>query len=178
MGLATVYGIVKQNNGFIRVSSQLHQGSTFTVYLPRFDAVEESDEDEMDARQLPHGEETILLVEDELPVLQLGARILSRLGYTVLEAPDPRRALEAARDHAGEIHLVLTDVVMPDLNGRELIEQVRALRPHVKCLYMSGYTADVIAHRGVLEDGVTFLQKPFTMSELAERVRRALDSAE
>jgi PAS domain S-box-containing protein len=173
LGLATVFGIVKQNLGLISVYSEPGQGTTFKIYLPR--AREEAlRADPIAVHQDPRGTETVLLVEDEAQVLNLGRRILAQQGYSVLAAASPEAAIAQAAQHPGPIHLLVTDVVMPGINGKELLKRIRASRPELKCLFMSGYTADVIAHHGVLEAGVAFLQKPFTIKSLAEHVREAL----
>jgi len=125
-------------------------------------------------RPVPGGTETVVLVEDELAILDLAQTILERLGYTVVSARTPGEALVVAAEHSGPIDLLITDVVMPEMNGRELAERLRAVRPALKCLYMSGYTADIISHRGILDEGVNFIQKPFSMRVLAEKVREAL----
>ena len=130
------------------------------------------------AGKRPTGTETILLVEDDEAILNLGKTILENLGYTVLAAPTPEYAIHLAEDHPGDIHLLITDVVMPEMNGRELAEKLGAFRPNLKWLYMSGYTADVIAHRGILEEGVNFIQKPFGSEDLAVKVRQVLDQLE
>ena len=126
----------------------------------------------------PTGTETILLVEDDEAILNLGKMILENLGYTVLAAQTPVDAIRLAVEHPGDLHLLTTDVVMPEMNGRELAEQLSAIRPNLKCLYMSGYTADVIAHRGILDEGLNFIQKPFGSDDLAARVREVLDHLE
>jgi CheY-like chemotaxis protein len=173
--LSTVYGIVKQNDGFIYVASELGKGATFRIYLPQFEA---------ETAQLPSGEsagkhltgtETILLVEDDEAILSLTALILENLGYTVIAAQNPVKTIQLAGEHRGDIHLLITDVVMPEMNGRELAERLSAICPDLKCLYMSGYTADVIAHRGILEEGVNFIRKPFGSNDLAAKVRQVLD---
>lgn len=174
LGLATVYGIVKQNGGFINVYSEVGRGTTFRIYLPSYEAAERPAEAEAAPRALPMGQETILFVEDEMTLLEVGGRMLERLGYTVLGANSPDEALRLAQDYEGEIHLLITDVVMPAMNGRQLAERVQALRPGIKCLYTSGYTANVISHAGVLEEGLHFIQKPFSLEVLAAKVREAL----
>ena len=173
LGLATVFGIVKQNLGLISVDSEPGQGTTFKICLPRAEA-EAPAAAPAGRKPTPRGTETVLLVEDEKQVLVLAQRILQQRGYTVLAARTPEAALRLAGEHSGAIHLLITDVVMPGMNGRELRNQLAALKPGMRCLYMSGYTADVIAHHGVLDEGVQFLQKPFTIESLAERVREAL----
>jgi two-component system, cell cycle sensor histidine kinase and response regulator CckA len=177
LGLATVYGIVQQSGGHIRVNSAADRGSTFLIYLPRVDAPEDGEQG-TDRPLLPHpspGTETILLAEDEEVVRRLAQEILSRNGYKVLEAGNGRAALLLSEAHRGEIHLLLTDVVMPKMSGMELTERIRLQRPDLRILYMSGYTDDAILHHGVLEDGIPFLQKPFTPEGLARKVREVLD---
>jgi CheY-like chemotaxis protein len=175
LGLAMVFGIVKQNHGLINVYSEPGRGTTFKIYLPRAEAETVAAAEEVQPRAL-HGSETVLLVEDEGQILHLGQRILQRQGYTVLAAPTPEAALALAAQQAGPIHLLVTDVVMPGMNGKELAERLRASQSDLKCLFMSGYTADVIAQHGVLDAGVAFLQKPFTIQTLAEKVREVLEA--
>ena len=175
LGLSTVYGIVKQNDGFIYVASEPGKGTTFKIYLPRIeDETAQPPSAEITGKR-PTGTETILLVEDDEAILNLGKTILENLGYTVLAASTPRHAVHLVEEHSGDLHLLITDVVMPEMNGRELAEQLGGIRPNLKCLYMSGYTADVIAHRGILEEGVNFITKPFGSDDLAARVRQVLD---
>ncbi|MFO1372450.1 MAG: GAF domain-containing protein [Candidatus Competibacteraceae bacterium] len=174
LGLATVYGIVKQNHGFINVYSELGQGTTFKIYLPRHAADLAEASTTPPPVAAPIGAETVLLVEDEEALLKLSTRLLERLGYTVLAAGGPNQALQLAEAHPGVIHLLMTDVIMPDMSGRDLWQRLSALRPGLKCLFMSGYTANVIAHHGVLDDGVHFLQKPFSREALATKLREAL----
>jgi PAS domain S-box-containing protein len=174
LGLATVYGIVKQNNGFINVYSEPGQGTTFKIYLPRAEDYVEEKLAQARKRDL-RGTETILLVEDEESILGLGKDILERRGYVVLAANRPHEALKMAQSHPGPIHLLITDVVMPQMNGKDLRDKLDAIKPGFKSIYMSGYTADVIAHRGVLDEGIDFLQKPFSVKNLAEKVREVLD---
>jgi two-component system, cell cycle sensor histidine kinase and response regulator CckA len=174
LGLATVYGIVKQNQGIVNVQSELGRGSTFLIYLPRCDGHEEVSESPTSCSDVTPSSGTVLLVEDEPALLKLAAWQLSRLGYHVLSAGSPRAAIELSRQYQGEIQLLITDVIMPDMNGRDLWEKLSVDRPRMKSLFMSGYTADVIATRGVLEEGVHFLQKPFTKDALATKTREAL----
>ncbi len=178
LGLSTVYGIVKQNDGFIYVASEPGKGTTFEIYLPRFQAETAQVSSEEVVGKRPTGTETILLVEDDEAILNLTKKILERLGYTVLAAPTPRRAIHLVEEHPGDLHLLITDVVMPEMNGRQLAEELSAFRPNLKCLYMSGYTTDIITHRGLLEEGVNFIQKPFGSDDLAARVRQVLDHLE
>jgi two-component system cell cycle sensor histidine kinase/response regulator CckA len=176
--LATVYGIVKQNAGYITADSEPNRGTTITIYLPRQMAdAEPAQTGNVAGRVLP-GDETILLVEDEPGLLKLTRRMLEGEGYTVLTANTPAEAVSLATEHAGPIDLLLTDVVMPGMNGRVLAEHLLALRPQLKCLFMSGYTADVIANQGVLDEGVHFIQKPFTVEDLATKVRDTLGAHE
>jgi len=175
LGLATVFGIVKQNKGFINVYSEPGKGTTFKIYLPPHTGdgagIKAQETAEITAG---HGE-TVLVVEDEIPVLKLARNILTGLGYTVLTAPTPGKALALAQARIGGIHLLLTDVVMPEMNGRELAEHLQTHYPNIKVLFMSGYTASVIAHRGVLDKGLNFIQKPFSNRELGVKVRAALE---
>ncbi|SEM16091.1 PAS domain S-box-containing protein [Syntrophus gentianae] len=174
LGLATVYGIVKQNNGFISVYSEEGIGSTFKIYLPRYQGeIEEIQEEGL--AEPARGNETILVVEDDPLILNMTIIMLQGLGYTVLSASRPDDAIRIAGEHAGEIHLLLTDVIMPQMNGRDLAKSLTSLFPQLKCLFMSGYTADLIAHHGVLDDNVDFVQKPFSMHALAAKLRETLD---
>ncbi|MFZ5797591.1 MAG: PAS domain S-box protein [Desulfobulbus sp.] len=174
LGLATAYGIVKQNNGFINVYSEAGKGTAFKIYLPRH-AGKGGPEHIPGLPAMPTGSgETVLLVEDDLSLLTLTRRTLEGLGYTVLSAATPAEALVLAREQASPIQLLLTDVVMPEMNGRELACRLQGRYPDLRVLYMSGYTANVIAHHGVLDSGVQFIQKPFAKKELAAKVRKAL----
>jgi CheY-like chemotaxis protein len=175
LGLATVYGIVKQNNGVINVYSERGHGTTFTICLPRYAGEPAARAEAAPARVEP-GHETILVVEDEPAILQLTARMLQRQGYTVLTARLPGEAIRMAREYPGVVHLLMTDVVMPEMNGRDLAKNLLSLYPGIKRLFASGYTADVIAHHGVLDEGVCFIQKPFSMAGLAAKVREALEA--
>jgi len=174
LGLSTVYGIVKQNEGFIYVESQPGKGATFKIYLPRFDAADAQVSCQEEPGGHPTGTETILLVEDDGAILLLTRLMLEKLGYTVISAQSPAQAISLAGKHQGDLHLLITDVVMPEMNGRELVEKLRAMRPGLKCLYMSGYTFDVIAHRGILDEAVNFIEKPFSLQAIAQGVRKAL----
>jgi len=176
LGLATVYGIAKQNAGFIDVRSELGRGTAFSIYLPRArNEAEASIEAVAPQPRLP-GNETILVAEDEPEMLGVITQTLEALGYAVLSATAPQAALQLAQEHVGTIHLLLTDVVMPEMNGRTLATKVLSLRPNMKCLFTSGFTSDIIANRGVLEEGVCFIQKPFSRDALAAKVREALGS--
>ena len=174
LGLATIYGIVKQNNGFIHVHSEAGQGSTFKIHLPRYVTTDEPVRKKEPSEPAARGSETILLVEDEPSILRLTAMMLEHQGYTVLAAGTPGDAARLAEKHRGGIRLLMTDVVMPQMNGQELANQLKPLNPQMKRLFMSGYTADVIALHGVLDEGVNFIQKPFSMKELSAKVREAL----
>jgi two-component system cell cycle sensor histidine kinase/response regulator CckA len=176
LGLATVYGIVKQNDGFLNVYSEPNLGTRFTVYLPRHVGNAAQAQSEVEARPSARGRETILLVEDEPAILMLTRRMLEHQGYTVLASSAPADAIRMAKEHSGEINLLMTDVVMPEMNGRILARNLRSVYPLVKRLFMSGYTADVIARHGVLDEGVHFIQKPFSQGDLAAKVRDALDA--
>ena len=177
LGLATVYGIVKQNKGFISVYSEPGQGTTLRIYLPpHATKAARLARAEVEA-PTEHGLETILLVEDEPMILELSMVMLKTLGYTVLSAATPGEAIRLAQEHSGRIDLLLTDVVMPEMNGRDLARNLLSLYPDLKRLFMSGYTANVIAHHGVLDAGVHFLQKPFSIGELAAKIREALQPA-
>ena len=175
LGLATVYGIVNQNNGFVNVYSEPGKGTIFKIYLPRHEgAADEINQEPRKEIPLSRGE-TVLLVEDEPGIMKMGWMMLEKLGYRVLAAGTPNEALRFAEEQADGIDLLITDVVMPEMNGRDLADQLHTLYPDIRTLFMSGYTADVIAHRGVLEEGVNFMQKPFSMKDLASHVRAALD---
>lgn len=175
LGLATVYGAVKQNNGFINVYSEPGQGTIFRIYLPRYVSTTGEIQLEEESRLIAGGHETILLVEDEPTILNITKAMLQQLGYSVMAAGDPRVAINLAEEFHDTIHLLITDMIMPEMNGRELKEKLLGTRTGMKCLYMSGYTADIIARQGVLEDGINFLRKPFSKKELAAKVRKAID---
>jgi len=177
LGLATIYGIIKQNNGFINVYSEPDHGSTFNVYLPRSIENEETDKSVPEKKEAAGGTEIILLVEDEPSILRMTRMMLERKGYSVLSATTPAEAMDKAKNHSGSIDLLMTDVVMPKMNGRDLAAKLIDHYPNIKLLFMSGYTADVIAHQGVLDDGVAFIQKPFSMGDMTEKVREVLDMA-
>ena len=177
LGLSTVYGIIKQSGGYVWVYSEAGRGSTFKIYLPRVSETGEVAAAAAAAQGLAsaRGHETILLVEDEGTVRQLARECLELQGYTVLEAPEGAAALQLAQAHAGAIHLLLTDVIMPGMTGRELASHLSQSRPGIKVLYMSGYTENVIGHNGMLDAGVMLLQKPFSLPTLRAKVREILD---
>ena len=175
LGLATVYGIVQQNHGVIRVSSQKGKGSTFTLFLPVYTSDVPNEKDAVPDAARTSSPATLLLVEDEVAHQMMTRTMLERQGYTVLASSSPSEAIRLTRESRGTIDLVLTDVIMPEMNGRDLVLALTALRPGLHSLFMSGYTADVIAHHGVLDEGVSFIQKPFTMKELTAKIREALE---
>ena len=175
LGLAMVYGIVKQNEGFIDVYSEPGVGTIFKIFLPRQTSGTERAQQAGQAIPGAKGEETILLVEDVPDILALTTLMLERFGYRVIAVPTPEDAIRAAREHGNKIRLLVSDVVMPGMNGRVLADIVSSVCPGIRRLFMSGYTDDVIAHHGVLEGNVHFIQKPFTMQSLAAKVRAALD---
>jgi two-component system, cell cycle sensor histidine kinase and response regulator CckA len=175
LGLSTVYGIVKQNSGFIAVDSHPGKGSTFSIYLPRYadHAVGASGGEPVS--EIPRGRgETVLVVEDEPALLLMDKMMLEELGYRVLSAVTPNQAITLAKEHAGEIRLLLTDVILPGMNGRDLAKRLQSFYPGIKIMFMSGYTADVIGNRGVLDEGMNFIQKPFAITDLAVKVRDAV----
>ena len=179
LGLAMVYGVVSQNGGFIHVHSAPGEGTSFKVYLPRSVDVEEPvKEAKPESAPAPEpGDETVLLVEDEELVLDLVRKTLESYGYTVLSSSEPEEALEMAEKHQGKIDALVTDVIMPGMNGRALYEKISKIRPETKVLYMSGYTADAIIRRGVIEPGIDLLQKPFSGTAMASKLREVLDSS-
>jgi len=176
LGLPMVYGIMKQNMGFINVYSEPSRGTTFKMYFPRNKTGNHGTPlPEKITHDAGRGE-IILVVEDEASLLKMATRLLKSLNYSVLSAASPGDALKLAEKHAGKIHLLLTDVIMPEMNGRELSDRLTAVYPNLKTLFMSGYTANVIAHQGILEKGIHFIQKPLTINSLAAKVRQVLGS--
>jgi PAS domain S-box-containing protein len=180
LGLSTVYGIVKQSGGYIWVYSEVGKGTTFKIYLPRVAATGEALPQvavPVDTRVAEPGTETILLVEDEANLRYLARQYLEKQGYRVVEAADGAVAMQIAVAHEGVIHLLLTDVIMPGMNGRELAQRISEIRPNVKVLYMSGYTENVVGQNGMLDSGVRLLQKPFNLRDLKSKVREVLDAS-
>jgi CheY-like chemotaxis protein len=177
LGLATVYGIVKQAGGDVQIASEPGVGTTFTVLLPVTDEAPVEAEAPVVAGVPSGGGETVLVVEDEPAIREVARRILRRGGYEVLMTESPLDALDVAGGHDGQIHLLMTDVVMPKMLGKDVAERVRALRPDIKVIFMSGYARPVLASSGTLDPGVTLLEKPFSESVLLETVRQVLDGA-
>ena len=177
LGLATVYGIVKQSGGYVWIYSEPDLGTTLKLYFPEVSssAAFATVEPRSASTETRRGSETILLVEDEEAVRNLTSRILKKQGYRVMAAQHGREAMEIAAKEEGRIDLVLTDVVMPGMNGRGLVERLTGIRPRIKSLYMSGYTDDDIIRRGFIEPSKSFLQKPFTSDALLQTVRKVLD---
>ncbi len=176
LGLSTVFGIVKQNHGNINVTSELGSGTSFTIDLPRYMGKPEQAQKAYLAESVTCGQETILIVEDDLAIMNMATIALSRQGYTVLQAKTPSEAICLAKDHFNRIDLLLTDVIMPEKNGKDLSDKLQAQIPQLKCLFMSGYTADAIAQHGVLDEGLNFIQKPFSILGLSAKVREVLES--
>ena len=168
--------IVKQNDYFINVYSEPGQGTTFRIYIPIVEKPDEAIDAVAAEEDLRKGSETVLMVEDDKAILEIGKLMLEQLGYTVLTASTPDLAVVLAQEHKGKVDLLLTDVVMPQMNGRQLALRLEQHYPGLRCLYMSGYTANVIAHHGVLDPGVKFLPKPFTIRELAAKMREVLEA--
>jgi PAS domain S-box-containing protein len=176
LGLATVYGIVRQNEGFINVYSEPGKGTTFKIYLPQYKGPERGEQPSM-VEEISRGKgEFILAVEDDPTTLKLLVKMLNTLNYRVLSADTPVKALQLAEKHSSEITMLITDVIMPEMNGAQLEQRMKTLFPNLKCLFMSGYTADLISPRGVLEHGVNFLQKPYSRTDLAVKIRAVLEN--
>ncbi|GAB6183640.1 response regulator [Thermodesulfovibrio hydrogeniphilus] len=176
LGLATVYGIVKQNNGFINVYSELGKGTTFKIYLPRHTAEEPKDIERKRIEELAGGGETVLLVEDEPAILDMITIMLQSMGYNVIAAGNPKEAIKLAKERKGKIDLVITDVIMPEMNGRDLVDRIKSLYPDIKCLFMSGYPADVISKQGILEKGMHFIEKPFSLDDFSAKLKEILET--
>ena len=172
--MATVYGIVKQSNGFINVYSEPGSGTTFKIYLPRKTGRVDMEQPAGTMEVVAGHGETVLVVEDEAAILKLIRTILADLGYQVLATNSPLKALALAEEHPEPIALLITDVVLPEMNGRDLAARLQAGRPHLKCLYMSGYTANVIAHHGVLDKDIQFIHKPFSRKDFNDKIARIL----
>lgn len=175
LGLATVYGAVKQNNGFINVYSEVGRGTTFTIYMPRHQGENAYAESEVGSKCVLGGNETILLVEDEPTILLMARSMLQRLGYKVLAATSPGEAIRMVIEFSEGIDLLITDVIMPEMNGRDLAASIKVKKPNLKCLFMSGYTADIINKHGIIEENLCFIQKPFSKTELAGKIREVFD---
>jgi len=176
LGLATVYGVVKQNKGFIGVYSEPGKGTCFKIYFPRYVGATTEEEAKELRAEIPQGHgELILLVEDELTILHLAQAMLEQLGYQVIAAATPGEMLSSITELSCPIRLLITDVIMPEMNGRELADRIKAIHPEVQCLFMSGYTSNVITHQGILDEGVQFIEKPFTVKILADKVYRMLN---
>jgi CheY-like chemotaxis protein len=174
LGLPTVYGIVKQNNGLLDVNSEPGTGTTFKIYLPWHPAAQSLPGESSRPDPVLRGTETILLVEDAQPILNMVIRMLENFGYKVMAAGSPVEAIQVAFEHPDEIDLLLTDVVMPVMNGRDLAKKISTIQPRVKCLFMSGYMGSVIADLGMLEKEIHFIQKPFSAQTLAAKLRETL----
>jgi two-component system, cell cycle sensor histidine kinase and response regulator CckA len=177
LGLATVYGIVKQTAGYIWVYSEVGQGTAFKIYLPRIEQALEAVEPHTTDLPVTKGWETILFAEDSESLREMAGEYLQSVGYTVLAAASGNEALERAKDFEGTIHLLLTDVVMPELNGPELAKHIASLRPGIKVIFTSGYASETLAHRGSLDPTVAFIQKPYRPKALARRIREVLDGS-
>jgi len=176
LGLAMVFGIVKQNRGPIHVASAPGSGTTFKIYLPRTSAIPQRGQIEPLSAQTPRGDKTVLLVEDEPQVLELGSKFLQRCGYTVLSASTPEAALGLAARHPGRIHLLVTDMIMPGMNGWKLKEKLEEAFPEVKSLFVSGYAAEIPADQPPNAPPMQFLHTPFSIESLARKVRELLDA--
>ncbi len=174
LGLATVYGIVKQHNGYIYVNSEFGQGTTFKIYLP---VVEEKESNVLvqDNIGFAHGTETILVVDDEPSLRKLVRNSLSPIGYQILEASSAEEALGICEDFNGTIDLLLTDVIMPGMDGKRLADMFSARRPKTKVVFVSGYTDEILAHRGILAPGIVYIEKPIMPTMLSKKVRQVLD---
>jgi two-component system cell cycle sensor histidine kinase/response regulator CckA len=175
LGLATVYGIVKQNKGFINAYSEPDVGTTIKIYLSRHETETAKIHGESKEKIPTSKGETILVVEDDPAILKIIQKILKRLDYTVLTSIAPEKTMEIVKEHTGKIHLLITDVIMPKMNGRDLAELLQSINPDLKCVFMSGYTADVLDSHEILDKKMNFIQKPFSRKELAEIIRKVLD---
>jgi CheY-like chemotaxis protein len=177
LGLATIYGAVKQSDGSIEVYSEVGKGTAFKIYLPRVEGEVARPRESASSKELPGGTETVLLVEDEEILRNLCVRILERLGYRVMQAGNGDEAIALANTYTERIDLLMTDVVMPGMHGRELANRLPRIHPETRVLFTSGYTDNAIVHHGVLDEGVSFIGKPYSPSALAKKVREELDRA-
>ncbi|MGD9209900.1 MAG: GAF domain-containing protein [Desulfobacteraceae bacterium] len=177
LGLATVYGIIKQNQGFINLYSEPAMGTTFRIYLPRYDVREQPliIQPKEIHLEIESENEVILLVEDESSILNLCQKMLNSFGYSVLTASTPTAAINLIKEYKDDVDLLITDIVMPEMNGRDLASQIKILCPDLKVLYMSGYTTNIIAQHGILQEGIVLLQKPFSKKELAAKIRKVME---
>ncbi len=175
LGLATIYGIVKQNQGSITFCSEPGQGTTFTIYLPQFKGENRPGPKNGSPAGPPGGRDTILVVEDDVALMKMSTAMLEKMGYQVLAVSTPEEAIRIVQDQGDQIHLLLTDLIMPRMNGHQLSRRLRALSPSLKVLFMSGYTRDTITSQGILEEGIHFIEKPFRAADLAVKVREVLD---
>jgi CheY-like chemotaxis protein len=177
LGLATVYGIVKQSGGYIWVYSEVNKGTVFKIYLPLIQSAARAPEQNAPEKAALRGCETILIAEDSDSLREMAKEYLESVGYNILEGSSGKEALQRAKDFDGPIHLLLTDVVMPEMNGADLASEIASLRPGIKVIFTSGYTPDAIARQGVLDPAVTFIQKPYRPKALARKIREVLDEA-
>ncbi len=177
LGLATVFGIVKQHNGYVRVYSEPGKGTTFKIYLPSTETPVQMLHRPEDDPMILHGTETILVVEDDALVRQLVCETLNMNGYTIIAADNPTTGLRYANEHLALIDLLLTDVILPEMNGYELYQQIATISTNIQVLYTSGYTNEIIGTHGILDEGTNFLQKPFTVHSLVRKVRQVLNTA-
>jgi CheY-like chemotaxis protein len=175
LGLATIYGAIRQSNGYVEVYSEVGKGTTFKIYLPAESGTPDSLTPRLGPRPVTGGSETVLVVEDDERVRNVASRALRDAGYRVLSASSGEAALAVAGEDSAPIHLLVTDVVMPGMNGRQLAERLARAHPETRTLFTSGYTENIIAHHGVLERGIEFLSKPYTLETLTSRVREMLD---
>jgi CheY-like chemotaxis protein len=174
LGLSTVFGIIKQHGGNIEVNSEPGMGTTFKIYLPQAGIPAQMHDCNFTEPTSSNGTETVLVVEDDEQVRHFICKSLNLCGYNVVEARDPNDALRLVSENIAIPHLLLTDVIMPEMNGRDLYDKIASIHPEIEVLYMSGYTSDIIAHHGILDKGINFLQKPFTVQSLTEKIRQVL----
>ena len=177
LGLSTVYGIVNQNKGVIKVYSEPGRGTTFKIYIPAHERPHRQEGEGREKEIQKSKGETVLLVEDDPSVLQLTQMLLKKLAYNVISTKSPEDAIALIRDNSERIHLLITDVVMPRMSGHELVQKLKKIQPGMKTLFMSGYTSDIIERQGILDKGVNFIQKPFSVGELGQKVREVLEKA-